>query len=340
MKRAIDREMESLFAESVRLSTPGKDDRRRISAALRARLGADVVDGGGPGTDGASGGSLSTGLVAPLAAGSSGRGLGAALAPEAARGVGGALSRSGWIKIVIAASIASGALGFLLGASLHRPEPAFASSPPSTTGAAASTRLDAPLALEQERRVTEANPRPGAHGLLTTELRAARALAAAPGAGDTVAGVDPEALQGPADPPPVRRTPVRSAARTTPPQRADLGAEAAPAGGTPSGGTPSRAAPAAPASAWSFSEILERLRRANLALARGQTSLALVHLAELDRHAGEALREERDVTRVLALCALGEQQAAERAASELLSRNASSIYSGRIEQSCAASARP
>jgi hypothetical protein len=339
MKRAIDREMESLFAESVRLSTPGKDDRQRISAALRARLGPDVVDGGGPGTDGASGGSSSTGLVAPLAAGSSGRGLGAALAPEAARGVGGALSRSGWIKIVIAASIASGALGFLLGASLHRPEPAFASSPPST-GAAASTRLDAPIALEQEHRVTDAHPRPGAHGLLTTELRAARGLTAAPGAGDAVAGVDPEALQGPADPPRVRRTPVRSAARTTPPQRADLGAEAAPAGGTPSGGTPSRAAPATPASAWSFSEILERLRRANLAVARGQTSLALVHLAELDRHAGEALREERDMTRVLALCALGEQQAAERAASELLSRNSSSIYSGRIEQSCAAGARP
>ena len=88
------------------------------------------------------------------------------------------------------------------------------------------------------------------------------------------------------------------------------------------------------ASDWPFAEVLERLHRANLALRRGQASLVLIQLAELDRRAGEVLREEREVTRVLALCANGEAQAAKGAAAPLLTGSARSIYAHRLETSC------
>jgi hypothetical protein len=89
-------------------------------------------------------------------------------------------------------------------------------------------------------------------------------------------------------------------------------------------------------SEWPFSEVLERLRRAHLALGQGRASLVLVQLAELDRHAGATLLEERAMTRVLTLCALGEDAAARQAAEPLLIGAARSIYSQRLEQSCAA----
>lgn len=85
---------------------------------------------------------------------------------------------------------------------------------------------------------------------------------------------------------------------------------------------------------WPFAEVLERLHRANLALRRGQASLALIQLAELDRRAGEVLREEREITRVLALCASGETPAAKRAAAPLRAGSAQSIYAHRLEASC------
>lgn len=87
-------------------------------------------------------------------------------------------------------------------------------------------------------------------------------------------------------------------------------------------------------STWPFSEVLERLHRANLALRRGRAPLALIQLAELDRRAGEVLREEREVTRVLALCASGEAEAAKRAAAPLRAGSPKSIYAHRLETSC------
>lgn len=90
----------------------------------------------------------------------------------------------------------------------------------------------------------------------------------------------------------------------------------------------------------SFAEVLERLRRANLALRHGQASLALIHLSELDRRGGETLREEREVTRVLALCASGDSASARRAAAALLTRADGTIYAPRLESSCARDGEP
>jgi hypothetical protein len=85
----------------------------------------------------------------------------------------------------------------------------------------------------------------------------------------------------------------------------------------------------------SFTEVLERLQRANLALREGQASLALIQLSELDRRGGDVLREERETTRVLALCAIGDQPGARRAAAPLLAGAARSIYAPRLDASCA-----
>lgn len=81
--------------------------------------------------------------------------------------------------------------------------------------------------------------------------------------------------------------------------------------------------------------MLERLRRAHVALRQGQASLALIQLAELDRSAGDVLREEREVTRVLALCAAGDTAAAQRAAEPLQRGSERSIYATRLDASCA-----
>lgn len=91
---------------------------------------------------------------------------------------------------------------------------------------------------------------------------------------------------------------------------------------------------------FSFAEVLERLQRANVALRQGHSSLALIQLSELDRRSGDVLREERDTTRVLALCASGDRPAARRAAAPLLSGSARSIYAPRLDSSCVGEGEP
>jgi hypothetical protein len=85
----------------------------------------------------------------------------------------------------------------------------------------------------------------------------------------------------------------------------------------------------------SFAEVLERLQRANLALREGQASLALIQLSELDRRGGHVLREEREATRVLALCAIGDSASARHAAASLRASATGSIYAPRLDASCA-----
>lgn len=113
-------------------------------------------------------------------------------------------------------------------------------------------------------------------------------------------------------------------------------ARAAPLPRVPEVVEPARArsakARALPASeTFGFREVLSYLRRAERAERQGDPALALALLAELDERAdANTLREERAVTRVLALCAQGERAAAERA----LGTVKDSIYANRIAQSC------
>jgi hypothetical protein len=86
----------------------------------------------------------------------------------------------------------------------------------------------------------------------------------------------------------------------------------------------------------SFRQALEQLRRARRLLEGNQATLTLVLLDELDREAGELLREEREATRVLAFCAVGDVAAARRAAAQLSKASPRSIYAMRLGDSCIA----
>jgi hypothetical protein len=90
--------------------------------------------------------------------------------------------------------------------------------------------------------------------------------------------------------------------------------------------------------ALSFREVLEQLRRARRQLDSGQPTASLILLSELDRGAGEILREEREVTRVLSLCGAGQNEAARRAAALLSSASPRSIYAMRLARSCVSGA--
>jgi hypothetical protein len=100
--------------------------------------------------------------------------------------------------------------------------------------------------------------------------------------------------------------------------------------------TPRKPAPsAAAAQTLSFREALELLRRAQAAQRVGRAGEAFTHLDELDRRASDQLlREERLLTAVLASCDLGELERARRLAAELERQNPSSIYNGRLRNSC------
>jgi hypothetical protein len=101
---------------------------------------------------------------------------------------------------------------------------------------------------------------------------------------------------------------------------------------------PARARAHAPVAQLEFAEVVERLRRANRALGDGKPLLTRLELDQLDRLDADTLREERDMTRLLCACALGDVDAATRQARRLLGSSAGSIYAPRIEQSCAGTA--
>jgi hypothetical protein len=83
-------------------------------------------------------------------------------------------------------------------------------------------------------------------------------------------------------------------------------------------------------------EVVRRLREAQRASRAGEGTRALAVLDELDRRVALALlAEERQVTRVLALCSAQQPEPARRLAREVLSAHPGSVYSARLEHSCA-----
>jgi hypothetical protein len=88
-----------------------------------------------------------------------------------------------------------------------------------------------------------------------------------------------------------------------------------------------------------FSAALQLLGRARRALDRGDAELALSLLDDLDtRFSTELLDEERGATRVLALCARGENGPALQLAERMFAGRPRSLYTRRLERSCAAAA--
>lgn len=82
--------------------------------------------------------------------------------------------------------------------------------------------------------------------------------------------------------------------------------------------------------------VLDQLRKAQLSLREARPADALAALDELDARAPAALLlDERDVTRALALCDLGDSARASALAVRLLERSPQSAYAASLRESCA-----
>ena len=219
------------------------------------------------------------------------------------------LGTGGWLGVVATTGVVAGALGFVLGHGMTVRERGAA-----IDGAGAVVAAPARAVLESAPDTASSGSEPrGAERSGASEP--AKGASAASDAEAETEGSQRRALASERAAPVRRRAPVERAERAAAPER--------------------RGAPAPEARGVSFAEVLERVQRANIALQQGQAALALIQLAELDRGAGDVLREEREATRVLALCAIGDTAGARRVAAPLLSGRASSIYAPRLEASCA-----
>jgi DNA-directed RNA polymerase specialized sigma24 family protein len=99
---------------------------------------------------------------------------------------------------------------------------------------------------------------------------------------------------------------------------------------------PDRSVPSVAPPRLELAEALELLHRAERALHAGDAEFARGTLSELDRRAEPALlREERLTTLVLALCQGGRVHEALAVRRQLEREFASSIYLGRLDESCA-----
>jgi hypothetical protein len=227
-------------------------------------------------------------------------------APSAAR-VG--LGRGGWLSVVVGTGVVAGALGFVLGYGTAERERGAAIDGAGGVVAASARGVapDGALGVEGAgKAAAEVGGKVAAEVAVAAE--AGGGIAAEAGAGRGAFGSGRAA-------PVRRRAPVERAERAAASER--------------------RGSPAPEARGLSFAEVLERVQRANVALRQGHAALALIQLAELDRGAGEVLREEREATRALALCAIGDTAGARRVAAPLLAGGASSIYAPRLDASCA-----
>lgn len=324
MKPLRDMQLDAVLSDIRAHAGPTGADRRRISDALRASLGAEAVPHGidalaargageplgspttpGATTDGATG-NVALLADAPSATVATPSGGSSAGAPQPVAGVAGVAHRGFWVGAVIGSGMVMGALGLIVGYGWGRAERL--GPPPAAPFAAPAPARGAPSEAALSELAPAIVPRGPEHGA------AAGAVARAP---------SPRPA-GATSPKP------RAPSSGTGEQRAAANAPAPPTASTPTGNDAT-----APRGSLSFSEAVERLRKANLALAADKPSLALLQLAELDRGAGEALREEREVTRILAHCALGHTSEARRIARQYRFDEAGSIYARRIARSCA-----
>jgi hypothetical protein len=104
---------------------------------------------------------------------------------------------------------------------------------------------------------------------------------------------------------------------------------------TPARSERSRTAETRPATSEPLKEALRRLRRAQRALYDNDAARALAVLDDLDRRIAPAvLGEEREMTRILALCGTGGLAEARALAERWVAEHPRSIYLARLQNSC------
>jgi hypothetical protein len=290
-----DAEVEQVLGAARVWAEPSRENRERVAAALRGALpGLPAAGGLSP--------ALSPGLVAAP---------GARL-PRARRA-----ARGGGASRGIKGGARNGALGFWLGHgagyAAGQREVVARAGEALASGSEAAPEMESPA---PERAVNAESP-------LERPLLERPLLDGAPASPEST---HPESAHPKSALPTERATPTSTA-----PARVRRAAPPARAGGSaPSGEHAGVAEPPR----LSFRQVLDQLRRAQQQLRNGQATMSLLLLSELDRAAGDVLSEERDATRVLALCAAGQDEAARDVARRLEQNSPRSIYGMRLETSC------
>ncbi len=291
-------ELELVFARARELAEPSVENRRRVSSALRAALpqlsGSGVVERG-------------------LWAGQAPSGLEPTVWPERAP----IARRPSFLRRAMRSPSAAllfggalfGALGFWLGHGAGYRAGARGAGSPEAVAMPDAPAGSAPAAPARGAGQSGAN---GVESAVPT-VPAEGATPAAP------AALGPEAA--------ASRTPGRRTRASDTPRASRAASDADRAAAAP-------VAPHGAVQSLSFRQVLEQLRRAQQHLRNGQATMSLLVLSELDRGAGELLREERETTRVLSLCAVGEHAAARDAAARLEQTSPRSIYGSRLAASC------
>jgi hypothetical protein len=303
-----DPEIERLLHAARESAEPLRENRERVSRALGAALPVSLaaLSPAAP-----SPAALSPAALSPAAGSSAATGatLPAGSVPPAANAVGpvghaGVGGASGaWLRTggLLVGSLLLGGLGFWLGHDLGYSKGMAQGLREQLGQGAAHELMHAPRVAEHEPGAPPAfSPSPGLASA-RTDLAAEKAEPRAP--------VAPRK-----HPRPAPADGARRAAHTN--ERAS-------------------SAPAADDAGLTFRQVLEQLRRAQQQLRGGQAAMSLLVLSELDRAAGDLLLEEREATRVLALCAVGQDKDARAAARSLEQKNPGSIYSMRLSTSCA-----
>jgi hypothetical protein len=304
MKTELKPEDRALFDAGREGLSPTDDDRARVARALGLNLG------GGMGIA-----SAATKAIA-----------GSAATSPAAAGISSAIVAAKWIAVVaVVVGVGTG------GGTLYRAETARERLQPTAVRAGAESPREAspPRTAERTRtRVDGEDPTPAA---------AARALTAPASLAPTT--VSPKAADGV----PARRgassTSLQVAqARESPPHPGEPSSASSrepTAASSPEPSPSERAAAETPSVRVADEAYL--LREADAALRGGDTAGANHWL---DDHARlfplGVLAEERDVQRVLVLCAAGHADAARREASRFLSAYPRSLLAGRVRASCGA----
>jgi hypothetical protein len=168
-----------------------------------------------------------------------------------------------------------------------------------------------------------------------TERSAAPTLVEpAPPMSDVVAGLAPLGAA-PRAVPPANATPPVAPSAAEPEQRAPPRSVTLRSPSPPSARSRAASTGIGKATSELLKEALRRLRRAQRALYDADAARALAVLDDLDRRITPAvLGEEREMTRILALCGTGELAEARSLAERWVAEHPQSIYLARLQDSC------
>jgi hypothetical protein len=316
MKTELKPENRALFDAGREGLAPTDDDRARVAKALGLNLGGGV--------------GIASAATKAIA--------GSAATSPAAFGISSGIVAAKWVVVVaVVVGVGTG------GAALYRAGTARERSQPAavSVGAELAREPSPPRAAGGARAQVVGEEQPPA---ATQVVGAEQPPAGVPRASTTPASLDPTTESPkPADVAPARRVSTSTLLRA--PQAGEIPPRPSEPSSAPSPAATAASSPGASPSAGALAgntsvrvaEEAHLLREADAALRGGDTAGAARWLADHARLFPDGvLAEERDVQRVLVLCAAGQADAARTEASRFLSAYPRSLLAGRVRASCGA----